>query len=333
MNLYPASIISTGYYIPKKVVTNFDLSKTLDTSDEWIFERTGIKERHIASREGGEFPSDMAEKASRMAIENAKMSVNDIDLIILSSVTPDAPLPCTSSFVQKKLGMTNLAPCLDISPACSGFVYGIHLANSLIASGAHKNILVIGTEMLSSAVDWRDRSMCVLFGDGAGAVVVSRTEQDNQSKILASVLHTDSTGGEFFDWPYGGSVLPLTSEKIKEGDHFMRMKGREMFKVATRTLCQNAKDVLEMANLKAEDINWLIPHQANARIIEKTADLLDFPMEKVIMNIDKYGNTSAATIPIAFHEAVTEGKIKKGDIVMFDTFGAGLTSGAVIFKY
>lgn len=330
---YKTKILGTGHYLPKRILTNFDLEKMVDTTDEWIFERTGIKERRIASKEGGEFPSDMAVAAAKEALVNANMEPNDIDMIILSTVTPDVLLPCTSSIVQSKLGITNNCPCLDMSPACSGFIYGMHLADSLISNGTYKNILVVGTEMLSSQTDYKDRGSCILFGDAAGVAILGRTPDNDKSEILSSILKTDSTGGHFFEQPFGGAVSPLTKENLEKEDHFMRMKGREIFKVATRTLCKNAEEVIEKANLKLSDVDWLVPHQANIRIIEKTGELLGIPKEKVIVNIEKYGNTSTATIPIAFHEALKDGRIKRGDIVLFDTFGAGLTSGAALFRY
>jgi 3-oxoacyl-[acyl-carrier-protein] synthase III len=330
---YKTKILGTGIYLPKKIITNFDLEKILDTTDKWITERTGIKERRKCSREGGEWPSDMALMATKEALIEANLEPNDIDLILLNAVNPDYVLPCTSSILQNKLGITNNCPCLDMSPACSGFVYGMHIAESFISNGTYKNILVVGSEFLTSQTDWKDRSSAILFGDGCGVFILGRTPEGEKSQILSSVLHTDGKGGDLFYQHNGRAVHPLTTENIQEGDYFMKMKGSEMFKVATRTLCQNAFEVLKMANLSLNDIDWVVPHQANLRIIEKTCELIGVPMEKTIVNIQKYGNTSTATIPIAFYEAVRDGRIKRGDIVLFDTFGAGLTSGAIVFKY
>lgn len=330
---YQSKILATGMYVPKKIVTNNDLAKTVETNDAWIKERTGISERRICSTEGGEFPTDMAKSAAEDALKEANLSPNDLDMIIFASVTPDYKLPNSSTVLQTKLGITNKCACLDIAVACSGFVYGITLANSLIQTGMMKNVLVVGSEMLSREVNWSDRSICILFGDGCGAAIIGRATPDDKSRILSATLGGDGSGREFFDQPIGGAVTPITAEHIENKEHLMRMKGGEMFKVATRTLARNAKKVIEEAGLKLEDIDWLVPHQANIRIIETTGELLGFPPEKVIVNIQKYGNTSAATVPIAFHEAIKEGKIKRGDTILFDAFGAGLTSGAVLFIY
>ncbi len=333
MKTYEAKILGTGMYAPKKVMTNFDLEKIVETNDQWIFERTGIKERRICSTEGGEFPTDMALYATRDALKAANLQPNDIDFIIFASVTPDVKLPNSACILQVKLGITNNCTCLDISVACSGFVYGVNMANSFIKTGMAKNVLVVGSEMLSREVNWKDRNTCILFGDGCGVAIVGRAEEGSESKVLSSILSSDGTGGEFFDQPVGGAVTPITVEHIQEGSHFMQMKGKEMFKVATRTLAENGRKVLEMAGMTKEDVNWVVPHQANIRIIETTANLLGVSMEKMIVNIEKYGNTSAGTVPIAFHEAIADGRIKRGDIVMFDAFGAGLTAGATLLKY
>lgn len=330
---YSSKILSTGIYLPKQVVTNDDLAKSVDTNDAWIKERTGIEARRICNAKEGEFPTDMAYHASLMALKSAGLEPNDIDMIIFASVTPDYKLPNCSTILQTKLRISNKCACLDIAVACSGFVYGVTLANSLIQTAAMKNILVVGSEMLSREVDWKDRSSCILFGDGCGVAIVGRANPSEKSKILSTTLGADGTGRDFFDQPIGGSVSPITEENLKKGDHFMRMKGGEMFKVATRTLASNAKKVVEQAGLQLSQVDWLVPHQANIRIIQTTGDLLGIPREKVIINIEKYGNTSAATIPIAFHEAVESGKIKRGDTVLFDAFGAGLTSGAILLIY
>jgi len=333
MNLYRSRIKGTGIYLPKNEVTNFDLEKTLDTNDEWIFERTGIRARRICSTEGGEWPSDMAYHATLQALQAANLKPDDIDMIMFSSVTPDFKLPNTATVLQTKLGMKNNCACVDLAAACSGFVYGVNMANGLIKTGAMKNILIVGSEMLSRELNWKDRSICILFGDGCGVAIVGRAEDDQDSDILGSCLTADGTGAEFFDQPIGGAVHPIEPHHIAEGSHFMQMKGKEMFKVATRTLAQNARTVIEQAGLTLDDVDWLVPHQANVRIIETTGKLLGIPPEKVIINIEKYGNTSAATVPIAFHEAVTDGRIKRGDLVLFDAFGAGLTAGATLLRY
>lgn len=326
-------IKGTGIYLPERVMTNFDLEKMVDTNDQWIYERTGIKARRICNPEGGEFPADMAERAAWQALEAAKLEPNDIDMIIFASVTPDYKLPNSASVLQQKLGMTNKCTAFDIATACSGFVYGVNMADSFVKTGMAKNVLVVGSEMLSREVDWTDRSICILFGDGCGVAIVGESEEGESSEILATHLGADGKGKEFFDQPIGGSVHPIEAHHLKDGSHFMRMKGGEMFKVATRTLADNARVVLEKAGLGLEDVDWVVPHQANIRIIETTAKLLGIPMEKVIVNIENYGNTSAATVPIAFHEAIFDGRIKRGDIVLFDAFGAGLTFGATLLRY
>ena len=333
MKTYEAKILGTGMYAPKKILTNFDLEKMVETSDQWIFERTGIKERHICSTEGGEFPTDMALYATKDALAAANLQPNDIDFIIFASVTPDVKLPNSACILQVKLGMTNNCTCLDISVACSGFVYGVNMANSFIKTGLAKNVLVVGSEMLSREVNWKDRNSCILFGDGCGVAIIGRADEGSESKILSSILNSDGTGGEFFDQPVGGAVTPITATHIEEGSHFMQMKGKEMFKVATRTLAENGRKVLEMAGKTKEDLDWVVPHQANIRIIETTANLLGMSMDKMIVNIHKYGNTSAATVPMAFHEAIMDGRIKRGDLVLFDAFGAGLTAGATLLRY
>ncbi|WP_417335501.1 beta-ketoacyl-ACP synthase III [Halobacteriovorax marinus] len=333
MTEYKVKIKGTGMFVPEKVLTNDDLSKMVDTNDEWIFERTGIRQRRISNTEAGEFPSDMAYHATLQALKEANLEPNDIDMILFGSVTPDYKLPNTAVILQQKLGITNQCAALDIAAACSGFVYGTNMAQAMVRTGMLKNVLVVGSEMLSTEVNWEDRGTCILFGDGCGVAIIGRAEEGEESDILATHLGADGTGKEFFDQPIGGAVHPLTPQHLEDKSHYMQMKGREMFKVATRTLAQNARIVLEKANLKLEDVDWLVPHQANVRIIETTGKLLGIDPEKVIVNIDKYANTSAATVPMAFHEAIQDGRIKRGDIVLFDAFGAGLTTGATLLRY
>jgi len=334
MSQIKTRISGLGIYLPEQIITNKDLEKTLDTSDEWIFERTGIRARHRCSTTGGEFPSDMALKASQEALKQAKLNPNDIDFILFCYVTPDYKVPNTASILQSKLGITNKCPCLDLSAACSGHVYAMSLANSLLKTGIAKNILIASAEMLSREVDWEDRSICILFGDGCGVFILSaHTDPNSKADIHASHLETDSNGSEFFNHYIGGAVTPLTQEHLLARNHFMQMKGKEMFKVATRTLASNALKALEKANLSIEEVDWVIPHQANSRIIETTGKLLGLSPEKIIDRICYTGNTSAASIPLAFHAAIEEGLIKRGQTILFDAFGAGLTSGALVFTY
>ena len=331
---FPKSKIKgTGLYLPKEVRTNYDLEQFVETNDEWIFERTGIRERRICSTRGGEWPSDMAFHATVDILQKGGYEPNIIDMILFATLTPDFKLPNTACVLQEKLGITNKCAALDISAACSGFIYGLSLADCLIKTAMANNILVIGSEMLSREINWNDRNTCVLFGDGCGACLVGRNEEDDDSEILAKCLNADGKGANLFSQPVGGAVDPVSQEHLQRQSHFMTMKGKEMFKVATRTLAESAQAVVGKANLTLEDVSWFIPHQANARIIETTGKLLNFPSEKVIMNIEKYANTSAATVPIAFHEAIEQGKIKRGDLVLLDAFGAGLTSGAVLLRY
>lgn len=333
MQMYHTKILGTGVYLPKKILHNTDLEKMVETNDQWIFERTGIRERRISSTEGGEWPAEMAHKASLDALKTANLLPDDIDLIVFASVTPDYKLPNSASVLQTSLGITNKCAAIDIAVACSGFVYGLCIADSMIKTGAIKNALVVGSEMLSREVNWKDRASCILFGDGCGVAVVGRAPANDSSSILASTLGADGSGREYFDQPIGGAVEPISEKHLADGSHFMQMKGREMFKVATRTLADSARKVCDMAKVDLKEIDWLIPHQANLRIIETTGNLLGIDPQKVVINIEKYGNTSAATIPIAFHESIQNGKIKRGDLVLFDTFGAGLTFGAALIRY
>ena len=326
-------ILATGSYLPKYILTNDELSKTVDTNHEWIMERTGIAQRHICSTEGGEWPTDMAEAASIEALKKARLEPNDIDMIIFASVTPDMKLPNSASILQTKLGITNKCTALDIAVACSGFVYGVNMADSFIKTGMANKVLVVGSEMLSREVNWKDRGICILFGDGCGVAILGATPEGENSKIHATHLGSDGTGKDFFHQKIGGAVEPLTREHLDENSHYMTMKGREMFKVATRTLAENAKIVCEKAGINLSEVDWLVPHQANIRIIETTGKILGFPPERVIVNIEKCGNTSAATIPIALDEAIEDGRIKRGDKVILDAFGAGLTFGSTLLTY
>ena len=326
-------ILGLGIYLPQKVLHNKDIEKIVETTDAWIFERTGIRERRVSSTDGGEYPTDMAMKATEEALLEANIDRNEIDMIIFASVTPDMPIPNSSTILQTKLGITNKCGCFDVAAACSGFVYSLDLADSMIKSKKARNVLVVGSEMLSTIIDWEDRGSCILFGDGCGAAILGQTPEGEDSDILASYLSADGTGKEYFNSPVGGATEPLTINNIARKEHLMHMKGKDMFKVATRTLAQNSKVVLEKAKLGVHEIDWLIPHQANIRIINTTIELLDFDPNKVVINIEKYGNTSSATIPIAMYEAIRDGRIKRGHNLVFSTFGAGLTSASMIVRY
>jgi 3-oxoacyl-[acyl-carrier-protein] synthase-3 len=333
MEFYQSQILGTGKYHPEKIMTNDDLSKIVDTSDEWIIQRTGIKERRIGDVAKNEFPSGMAERSAKMAIENAGLEPNDIELIIFSVTLPDMMFPNTASCLQERLGITNKCGCIDMNAACTGWVYGMTMANSLIQTGVYKNILVVGTEMASSFNNWEDRNTCVLFGDGSGAVVLGRSEDKDKSMIIDSILTSDSSKKESLILKKGAAMAPITKEIIDNKEQFMAMDGPVVFKNAVKTMSSHCNTLLKRNNMTIDDVDWFIPHQANLRIIETTGSLLKCPTEKVIVNVQKYANTSSASIPAALHEAVMDGRIKRGQTVLFAAFGAGLTSGATLLKF
>jgi 3-oxoacyl-[acyl-carrier-protein] synthase-3 len=330
--LCTSSIIGTGSYLPEKVLTNDDLSKIVDTSDEWITTRTGIKERHIAADD--QATSDLAAEAARRAMTAAGVTPEDIDLIVVATVTPDMFFPSTACFVQRKIGATN-AVCFDISAACSGFLYALQVARHFLNAGSRTTALVIGAEKLSSLVNWEDRNTCVLFGDGAGAVVIRAVDADTDApgRVLSTVMGSDGTLSDLLKVPGGGSALPITPENAASRPNTIHMEGRETFKHAVTRMCQASEQALEMAGLTKEDIAMVIPHQANARIITAIADRLGLPEEKTFVNVDKYGNTSAATIPVALDEAHRQGRIKRGDIVLLVAFGGGFTWASSVLRW
>ena len=321
-------IVGTGFYVPEKVLTNFELEKMVDTTDEWILTRTGIKERRIASEE--QATSDLAAAASRQALSNAKILPQEIDLIIVATLSPDMLFPATACLVQKNIGATKAA-AFDIEAACSGFIYGLSIAQQYIQNGIYKTTLVIGAETFSRILDWQDRNTCVLLGDGAGAIVLKEVE--NGKGILSVHLGADGTGADLLKQPAGGSRLPASHETVKQRLHYLKMNGREVYKFAAKSMAETVIDGLSKIGLSPKDIDLLIPHQANIRILECVAKKLNLPMEKVFINIDRYGNTSAASIPIALSEAVEQERIKKDDIVALVSFGSGLTWGASIIKW
>ncbi|OGC80233.1 MAG: 3-oxoacyl-ACP synthase [candidate division Zixibacteria bacterium RBG_16_43_9] len=328
-NRFGAVITGTGSFTPEKVLTNADLEKMVETTDEWITARSGIKERRIADKETA--ASDLSFEATKKAMEEAKIKPEELDLILIGTVTPDYLLPSTACILQDKLGAKNAA-VMDIVAACSGFLYGLSVAQAFIYSGKYKTILVIGVEVLSKITNWNDRNTCVLFGDGAGAAIVQRTQENNKG-ILATYLCGDGSLANLLHIPVGGTRTPLTKENIDKGDQYIKMEGNEVFKSAVRSMGDAATRALKEANISAEQIDLLIPHQANIRIIEATAKRLKLPMEKVFVNIDKYGNTSAASIPIALDEARKSGRIKPGDITLLVAFGAGFTWGSAVIRW
>jgi len=326
--LIRARIISTGSYVPQNIITNHDLEKLVDTSDEWITERTGIKERRIAN--GDQTASDLAYEAAALALKRAHVKAKDLDLIIVATVTGDMPFPSTACLLQNKLGAKN-TPAFDLNAACSGFIYGLHVANGLIKSGMHSRILLVGTEVLSKFTDWQDRTTCIIFGDGAGAVLLEATKEKHG--ICSTHIHSDGNLSELICLPGGGSRYPASKDSIMKKLHFIKMKGNETFKVAVRTLEDIATRTLEINNIQPSQLSLLIPHQANIRIIQATAKRLNLPMEKVFVNIEKYGNTSAASIPIALDEAVQTGRISDGDYILLEAFGGGLTWASSLIRW
>ncbi|HKJ89884.1 MAG TPA: beta-ketoacyl-ACP synthase III [Oceanipulchritudo sp.] len=322
-------ISGTGSYAPSNVLTNDDLSKVVDTSDEWIRTRTGIRERRIAAEH--ETTSDMATEAAREAIRNAGLNVEDIGLLIVGTVTPDMPFPNTACFVQHKLGLGKF-PAFDLEAACSGFIYALDVARSLMLVSGFKHALVIGAEKLSSITNWEDRTTCVLFGDGAGATVLSLVEEPEVG-ILDSLLGADGRESGILCVPGGGSASPYTVETIERSLHKIQMQGNQVFKIAVRVMCQSAIDIIERAGLKPEDIDIVVPHQANNRIIEALSSRLNIGMDRFKINLDRYGNTSAASIPIALDEAHRNGRIKPGANVLMVAFGGGLTWAACLVRW
>jgi 3-oxoacyl-[acyl-carrier-protein] synthase-3 len=327
-----SSIIGTGSYMPEKVLTNDDLSKIVDTSDEWITTRTGIRERRIAAE--GQATSDMASEAARRALADAGVAPEEVNLIVVATVTPDMFFPSTACLVQKKIGAGN-AVCFDISAACSGFLYALQVARHFINTGNRTTALVIGAEKLSSLINWQDRNTCVLFGDGAGAVVIRRAEGDENARgrVLSTVMGSDGNLADLLKVPGGGSACPITAENALSRPNTIHMEGRETFKHAVTRMCQASEQALEMAGLKKEDITLIIPHQANLRIIQAIADRLGLPHDKAFINLDKYGNTSAATIPVALDEANRAGRLKRGDILLLVAFGGGFTWASSVVRW
>ena len=323
-----AIIAGTGSSVPDRVVTNKDLEKIVDTSDEWITTRTGIKERRIS--EPGEPLSRYATEASRRAIEAAGIDPLDLDLIVLATVTPDMPIPATACTVQHQLGAIN-ATSFDLSAGCSGFIYAQSVAKQFLLSERCKHALVIGAELLSRYLDWEDRTTCVIFADGAGAAVMSGG--DPPRGVLSSAMHSDGSMADFICMPGGGTIHPPSQEMLDKRLHYIKMKGNETFKVAVRSIEEVCREVLSAADLTTDDVDWLIPHQANLRIIKAVGHRLGIPDEKVFINVDRYGNTSAASIPIALDEAVREGQVRPGHIVLMAAFGAGLTWAASVARW
>ena len=323
-------ILGTGSYTPKRVLTNDDIAKMVDTSDEWIRARSGIRERRIAGDD--QATSDLAVNAGRIALDDAGVAASEIDLLVVATITPDYPMPSTACIVQHKLGVPSASACFDVNAACSGFLYALDTACSMIASGRYHKALVIGAEKLSTVVDWRERGTCLLFGDGAGAAVVGASRKPGVG-LLGTRLGSLGEDTELLYIPAGGSRTPTSAATVARRDHFIKMKGKEVFKLAVRVMEEAARDILEQHGVAANQIGLVIPHQANLRIIDAIAQYLELPVERFFVNVDRYGNTSAASIPIALDEARRAGRIKKDDLTLLVAFGAGLTYGSALIRW
>ena len=331
MKKYRAMIDSIGSHYPAKIVNNFDLEKKVDTTDEWIRVRTGMFERRFTSET--EAASDLAFKAAENAIYASNTTrVKDIEMIIVTTISGDHAFPATACIIQKKLGLKDI-PAFDVSAGCSGFIYGLDIAKLYIESGLVGTILVVGVEILTKLINWDDRGTAVLFGDGAGAAIVKRVEGNGISEIIDSKITSDASEWELLFQKAGGSRFPASKETVENNWHTIYMEGNKIFKHAVKAMCNVSMDVLKRNNLSLKDVDWIIPHQANNRIIEAVAERFNAPMSKVIVTIDRFANTSSASVPMAMTEAVKEGKIRRGDVVILTAFGAGLTFGATLLRY
>lgn len=328
--LQASKILGTGRYTPEKSLTNFDLEKMVDTNDAWIVERTGIRSRSIAAPE--QVTTDLAYEAAKKALDAAKTDPSELDMIIFATVTPDQPMPSAACVLQHKLGCRKVM-AFDLSAACSGFVYGMSVAHQFLQTGHYKKILVVGAEVLSRIVDFQDRETCILFGDGAGAVVMGATTTEDPSQILSCHMHADGSLGELFVLPAGGSAEPFSQEVLDDKLQFVRMKGREIFKHAVRTMSATCEEALTANGMEKDQVDWVIPHQANKRIMDAVAKNFGISEDRVISNLEFTGNTSAASVPMALDTAVRDGRVQRGQTVLLTAFGAGLTSGSILMRY
>lgn len=326
----PVRISGTGAYVPSRVMTNADLEKIVDTSDQWIVERTGIRERRIAG--DSEPTSFMAAQAARRAMEAAGITAEQVDMIVVATITPDMGFPNTACFVQDAIGAKN-AVCFDLEAACSGFLYALEVAKQFVATGKYTTVLVIGAEKISTITDWKDRSLCILFGDAAGAAVIQPSSSEDGLGLIHSVMKSDGSLAELLKLPGGGSRFPASEETLRQGLHYMKMDGREVFKHAVTCMISAARQTLEEAGLSVEDVSLIIPHQANMRIIKAISDRLGGDESKYFVNLDRYGNTSAASVIVALDEAVRGGRLKKGDLVLLVAFGGGFVWGASLMEW
>jgi 3-oxoacyl-[acyl-carrier-protein] synthase-3 len=333
MTLCQPTITALGCYVPPQVLTNFDLEKMVDTNHNWILSRTGICERHVAPPEMA--TSDMAVAAARQALANRGIGAEDIDTIIVCTVTPDMFFPATACLVQHRLGASK-AWGFDLSAACSGFTYGLQTGAALVASGAHRRVLVIGADTMTRILDYTDRSTCILFGDGAGAMIIEPADERgvaNGEGFIDFVGVLDGSGGDFLKMPAGGSRLPASSESVEARLHYVKQDGQQVFKYAVRQMFELCDGILRRNGFTPDDVAIMIPHQANKRIIDATAERLGLGPDRVLINIDRYGNTTAATLPLATRDAIGQGRLKRGDLVLFATVGAGYTSGASLWRW
>ncbi len=331
MKLRGVKITGTGSYLPEKILTNSDLEKIVDTTDEWIRTRTGIEQRHIAAED--EATSDLAAKAAQRAIDAAGIDPTELDLIIVATICPDQTFPNTACHVQRKIGASPKAMCFSLEAACTGFVYALETATSMLRCGYHKKALIIGAEEMSTLVNWEDRSTCVLFGDGAGAMILETTEESEECALLASSMHANGKFTDILQIPAGGTRTPLTPALMEQKQNCLVMEGQAVFKQAVTSMVRACKTVLKEAGLTVDDLKWLVPHQANERIISAVGKGLGIENEKVFINVNKYANTSSATVPIALDEIAKGNLVQRGDYVLCVAFGAGLTWGASLIKW
>ena len=327
MNHY-AHITGWGKSVPENVLTNDQIAEMVDTNDEWIYSRTGIRERHIAT--DGDSSASLGAEAAIQALQVANLSPSDVDLIVVATSSPEHIFPSTASLIQDRIGAAK-AGAFDLSAACTGFIFAMNMAAQAIQSGSIDNALIIGAETLSRYVDWEDRVTCILFGDGAGAFVLQSSTEPGG--VMSSVMRSDGSGGDLLSIPAGGSYMPTSPETIQDRLHFIRMDGKKVFRFATRVMAQATGDAAEEAGLTLDDVNWVVPHQANQRIIETAARRLKMPMDRFVVNLEHYGNTSTASIPLAAYDAINDGRFQPGDRVVFVGFGAGLTWGAVVAEW
>ncbi len=326
-NSFRAAITGMGAAVPDKVMSNADFERILDTSDEWITKRTGIKQRRICSE--GESTADLAARAARKALEDAGCRPDQLDLIICATITPEMPFPATACFVQRDLGATDV-PAFDISAACSGFVYALSVGTQFVETGMYKRVLVIGVDVLSRFCDYTDRGSCILFGDGAGAVVLEATE-NRDTGVQFTCMNADGQGWDYIHVPAGGSKLPTSEQTLADGGHFVKLRGRDVYKFAVEKMQWLLGHCMEQCDLSVDQIDMVVPHQVNIRIIQSATEKFDFPMDKIFLNLDKYGNTSGASVPLALAEAAQSGRVGPGSTVVLVAFGAGLTwAGAVV---